>query len=94
MTDKTADIAWKIPEEDGGTPITGYTILLRENRRSTWSTAGEVKDDQRSFTLTGLVAGSDYYVQIIAVNAEGQSEPLYSKEPIRPEKILREFDVR
>ncbi|XP_070182955.1 M-protein, striated muscle-like [Littorina saxatilis] len=86
VTDKSADVSWTAPDSDGGTPITNYIVQTRIIPRSTFTTVQETTETK--VTLTGLVADSQYMLQIIAVNAEGQSLPLQSREPICPEKIL------
>lgn len=86
ITDRSADIAWNPPDSDGGTPLTGYIVQMRVIPRSTFTTVQQTADTK--LTLTGLLPDSQYMVQIIATNVEGQSQPLISKEPICPKKIL------
>ncbi|KAH9498302.1 hypothetical protein Btru_006487 [Bulinus truncatus] len=87
VSDKTAQVSWKPPEADGGLPITGYIVQLRETRRATWTTYKELPADETSVTLSGLVPDNEYVTQVIAVNKEGHSQGLVSG-PIRPQKIL------
>ena len=89
VTDKTADISWTAPESDGGSPITHYIVQTRVIPRSTFTVVEQ--PTVTKVTLTGLVPDSQYMVQIIAVNAEGQSAPLSPRDPICPQKILSEY---
>lgn len=88
VTNRSAEVSWNPPESDGGTPVTGYIIQTRMIPLSTFTTAQQT--EQTSVVLTGLSPDNQYMVQIIAVNAEGQSVPLLGKEPISPQKILSE----
>lgn len=87
ITDKTAILTWNAPDTDGGAPVTGYLVQLREARRSTWTNFKELRADETTLTLTGLVPDNEYVAQVIAINKEGQSQGLIS-ELIRPQKIL------
>ncbi|KAK7507540.1 hypothetical protein BaRGS_00001475, partial [Batillaria attramentaria] len=88
VTDKSADLTWKPPESDGGTPLTGYIIEVRPDSRSTWTKAGSVDGTTTSFTVPDLKEGQEYHFRVMAVNAEGQSAPLESKETAKPTKKL------
>ena len=43
------------------------------------------------FTVPDLREGTEYRFRVIAVNAEGQSEPLEGKETAKPAKKICEF---
>ncbi|RUS90387.1 hypothetical protein EGW08_001882, partial [Elysia chlorotica] len=88
VTDSTADLSWKPPKSDGGSPVTSYIIESRPTNRSTWNQSGKVKGDQTSFTVPDLRLDMEYIFRVIAVNAEGQSSPLESKETARPKKKI------
>ena len=88
VTDKSAEVSWSPPDSDGGTPITNYIVQMRVIPRSTFTVVEQTLE--LKVTLTGLVPDNQYMVQIIAVNAEGQSQPLGTREPICPQKILSE----
>ncbi|MCK4971102.1 MAG: fibronectin type III domain-containing protein, partial [Thermoplasmata archaeon] len=66
-------LAWAIPNEDGGSPITGYVIL----RGETLDTMVEI--DQvglvLSYTDDDVKRGRTYHYAVVAVNAIGQGEP-------------------
>lgn len=91
MTESTADLKWKPPEKDGGTPVTSYIIESRPSNRSTWTQVGKVKGDETSFTVPDLKIGTEYKFQVIAVNAEGLSVPLEGKSTATPAKKICKY---
>lgn len=87
VTDVTAEkakIAWKKPEDDGGSPIKEYEIEKMDVATGKWVRVGRVPadrigpDGKHEFEVTGLNPGSEYKFRVTAVNAEGDSEPLVS----------------
>ena len=90
VTENSADLQWKPPESDGGTPLTSYIIEMRPDSRSTWTKAGSVDGTTTNFTVPDLREGTEYYFRVIAVNAEGQSEPLQGKDTAKPTKKICE----
>ena len=38
-------VEWGIPESDGGAPIEGYTVAVRDSRKTMWMEVGQVDDD-------------------------------------------------
>ena len=66
-TGTTATVSWTAPSP-GGSPITGYTVTASPGG-ATCTTA------TTSCTLTGLVAGTTYTVQVVATNGFGSSSP-------------------
>ncbi|WP_104192583.1 fibronectin type III domain-containing protein [Cryobacterium sp. Y82] len=60
---------WVASTDDGGTPVTGYTVNLYQG-----STLVETKTtDARSLTFTGLTRATAYTVEVSATNAVGSS---------------------
>lgn len=37
MTKTSFTIKWLVPESDGGTPITEYTVEMKESKKKTWT---------------------------------------------------------
>ncbi|XP_074598807.1 projectin protein bent isoform X2 [Brevipalpus obovatus] len=73
-------LAWKKPEDDGGSPILHYLIEKQDPEKGTWVPAGTSRDTEAS--VKGLTPGKMYKFRVRAVNAEGESEPLESEKPI------------
>lgn len=63
------EIDWNAPNTDGGTPITGYTVFVRQGEAIV---ATDVVDGSTfSDTVMGLTNGGDYTVSVAATNANG-----------------------
>lgn len=77
--------------KDGGTPLTGYIIEKRDARRTQWVKAGSVDRDTTSFTATKLLEDNEYVFRVIAVNSEGESEPLESIDIAKPKQSLGKY---
>lgn len=77
---KGCKLAWEKPEDDGGKPIQAYVIEKLDISGGGWVPIG--RTDDTHFDVTGLTPNKRYQFRVKAVNAEGQSEPLVSDEPI------------
>ena len=74
--DRSITVAWQAPSTHGGLEITGYKVQWRakdetydEASRQTLAT----DLDDLSYGITDLANGSEYFVQVIAVNDAGDS---------------------
>ena len=63
------ELAWEAPDEDGGSPVTGYVVQWVAGRASRQKT--EVDAAATSYTIRGLDNNQSYSVWIQAVNAVG-----------------------
>lgn len=76
---------WEEPEDDGGTPITGYWLERKETTGKRWVRVS--RDPIRpmgmgeSFVVSGLIEGSQYLFRVIAINAAGPGLPSASTDP-------------
>jgi parallel beta-helix repeat protein len=68
--DGEVTLFWSAPENDGGSPVTGYTIYrgLSSGTETPLTTIGNLL----TYTDTGLTNGVTYYYQASAVNAAGE----------------------
>ncbi|ABK77880.1 conserved hypothetical protein [Cenarchaeum symbiosum A] len=68
-------LSWSPPEDDGGSPITGYSIEYKILGDTEFKT---LKDDTESnsttYTHKGVEKGEDYVYRIYAINADGMSD--------------------
>jgi len=81
-------IRWKEPIDDGGMPVTGYTIEAKVGGQpwQIWETL-DTKENQA--TMQKLQKGQEYQFRVFAVNKAGKSEPSH---PSRP-KEAKETDL-
>ena len=71
------DVYWEAPDNDGGSPVTGYKVQWKESADS-WDTPADVSEATetgKTHTITGLTDGVEYTVRVIALNGMGESEP-------------------
>ena len=64
----SATITWEAPESNGGSAITGYTIISTPDNKS-----ASVAANLFTYTMTGLKPGTAYRFQVFAQNANGFS---------------------
>ena len=73
---ESLDLAWELPEDDGGSPVTGYVIQWSQNRQAPETV--EIDDaDATSYTIRDLSNYSKNKVWIQAVNAAGSGTPTF-----------------
>lgn len=70
---KGAEVSWKAPTKDGGSPITGYEAIA--------ATGQTCKTDKLSCRITGLSPGQLIEVSVVARNRIGLSKPATPSEP-------------
>merc|ERR1719430_793985 len=80
-------LSWLPPEDDGGTPITSYLIRYMDIDSGEWVTA--CTSTTPNATATGLKPGHLYQFEVSAINKEGQSEPIFTGDPILAENPYR-----
>lgn len=72
VTSSTVPITWTAPATDASHgAATSYTVQWRQTGTSTWTQQSGVSG--ASYTITGLIAATEYDVQVQAVNAAGSS---------------------
>lgn len=74
-------VEWGIPETDGGAPLQGYNIAIRDVKKTMWIEVGRCKEDVQKFNIRDLQDGHKYLIRIYAHNEVGLSDPLESEEP-------------
>lgn len=63
-------IDWDAPADDGGTPVTNYTIERRADETEPWTTVGMTPDT--AFTDSGLGPNATWCYRVAAINLVGQ----------------------
>lgn len=61
-------ISWTEPDDDGGSPITGYSVTLTPGGKTC-----KVDQDATSCDIAGLTIGTTYAAKVVAINGVGTS---------------------
>lgn len=70
------DLAWRSPNTDGGSPLTGYIVEYRESSPSSpWSRANQSSIRDTNYRIEGLKEGKYYDIRVSAQNAVGIGNP-------------------
>merc|ERR1719479_511901 len=88
-------VEWGAPESDGGAPLEGYKIAVRDARRQMWMEVGRVGTDIQRSKVQDLAEGHEYFIRIFAKNEVGFSDPLENEEPfkvVRPPDYTEEME--
>jgi titin len=93
VTEKSATVSWKAPESDGGLPLTGYLLEVRDSRRTAWKKVADLKPSQTSHTVPDLDIGNDYFFRVTAINKEGSSSPLQTQEATKITKDICKYFI-
>lgn len=80
----TATVTWKPPKKDGGNPITDYILEKREASKRTWTPVGNPSLETLR-KVPDLKPGQNYFLRVMAQNANGWSEPAEMDLPLRVE---------
>ncbi len=82
VTKNKISLAWDVPEQDGGSPITAYTIEKADTKRRSYINAGSTDASTLTFDVGKLNEGSEYMFKVYAENAIGMSDAASLDEPI------------
>lgn len=77
------DLKWDPPRSDGDSKITGYLVERKEVNGSHWYKVNEYGCLDCSYTVLNLPEHSEYDFRVSALNAAGQSEPVYTTAPVK-----------
>lgn len=79
----TCVLEWGAPESDGGAPLEGYNIAIRDLKRTMWIEVGRVPAEVQKFNIRDLQEDQEYSIRVFARNEVGLSEPLELFEPYK-----------
>ena len=81
----SATVTWTAPSSDGGSPVTGYTVVATDTttpanggQACAWTTG------PLTCTVTGLTNGDTYTFSMSATNAAGAGAPSVPSSPVIP----------
>lgn len=88
------DLKWKPPTNDGGAPIEGYVIEMKEKFAPFWKEAKEVPAGQLEATVSNLKQGEEYEFRIRAKNKAGVGDPSEPSDPVvaKPRHLAPQID--
>jgi len=64
-------LSWTAPSNNGGSPVTDYTIQYSSNGGATWTPYTDGTSTATNTVITGLANGTSYVFRMAAVNAGG-----------------------
>lgn len=68
-------LKWEKPKKDGGNPVTGYNIEMREKGSNNWVPCNSYPVKGTDYTASGLREGQTYEFRVAAVNGAGPGTP-------------------
>uniref|UniRef100_A0A8D8SBW9 Titin n=1 Tax=Cacopsylla melanoneura TaxID=428564 RepID=A0A8D8SBW9_9HEMI len=81
LSANAAILEWGVPETDGGAPLEGYEVVMRDVKKTMWMQVGRTKVGVQKLTVKDLQEDHEYFIRIFARNEVGLSEPLENDEP-------------
>ena len=75
-------ISWKPPENNGGTPVTGYYVERRSNTSNRWIFVNKEPIKDTKLVLNDLFEKTSYEFRISAENKVGTGTPSPSSAPV------------
>jgi chitin-binding protein len=85
ITETTATVSWAAPTDLLGSTLWGYTVRFAQNTAFSRGLLEYTSSDgSLSQALTGLLPGTNYYIQVTAISANGPG----SRSPIVSFKTL------
>ena len=82
ITSQSCVLEWTAPDFDGGSPISGYVVEIKQSDMQ-WETFCSVSADDQSTAIGNLVANETYSFRIRAVNDAGHGENSLESEAIK-----------
>ena len=77
-------VAWKPPKDNGGSKIEKYVLEKKPKGSNKWQKVpGMIRPHENEATARNLEKGEEYDFRVVAVNENGESEPLETSEAIK-----------
>jgi hypothetical protein len=83
-TPNAITLQWKAPKDSGGSRIERYQIEKKPKGSNKWQKVpGNISPDETQATAKNLDEGQEYDFRVVAVNENGESDPLVTSAPIK-----------
>ena len=82
VTKETCKLSWTAPEDDGGSPVTGYFVERCQTTSSRWLRVTKEPVSDTTYKVTDLIEDTEYKFRIAATNKVGEGEPGPESKPI------------
>ena len=95
----SALVSWQPPANDGGSPVTGYTLERQASFSPRWTLVNKAPVAELSLKVDDLIEDNSYQFRVIAHNKAGPSEPsqpspqIVAKDPWSEWLPFTGFDV-
>nr|KAG5709145.1 hypothetical protein BaRGS_028601 [Batillaria attramentaria] len=80
VTKDSATLHWTPPADDGGNNLDGYRVEKFDMMKGKWEKVAEVQGNK--CTVPKLTENHPYKFRVVAMNKNGDSEPLETTEPV------------
>lgn len=87
-----ASLTWEPPEYDGGSPITGYIVELRDKSSIRWEPAMTTGAHELAATMTDVVENKEYYFRVRAQNQIGVGKPSAATRAVKIMDPIGEYE--
>ncbi|KAG7276468.1 hypothetical protein CRUP_033906, partial [Coryphaenoides rupestris] len=87
ITENAVTLEWALPENDGGSPISGYVIERRE-MTGKWIRVNKTPVLDLRYRVSGLFEGNSYEFRVFAENIGGISGPSPISDPMKATRAL------
>ena len=75
VTPTSVTLNWTVPLSNGGSPIIGYTVEMKDKFSTRWAQVSEHMVTQLTMNVPNLKEKNEYQFRVIAVNKAGPGEP-------------------
>ena len=82
VTKESCTLTWKEPEENGGTPVTGYFIERCTAGSTRWLRITKEPVEDTTYETKDLVEGTEYKFRVVAINKVGEGPPGPESKPV------------
>ena len=95
----SALMSWQPPANDGGSPVTGYTVERQSSFSPRWVSVNKTPVTELSLKVDDLIEDNSYQFRVIARNKAGPSEPsqpspkIVAKDPWSEYFQIMDFEV-